>query len=359
MNNSFSGITTLELAINYVFITGYITIIVVEIPWIVYFIGKTIKTRRTVSNMEIKKDWSKSNTQIYNQQKNKLQLFIFLLISTMFESFTICSIVLTLVIIFDLITPAIDCTSYMFLFYFYIKYMMLSLTIVIPACTIELINLTTQFVNYIFLRNKSKASLKHKIYQFVFRVVFVAVLALSGIGLPLTFIFAEIFLIFSFYKYYKHSIELYKSLSMIAKEMLYEYGRGSIEAIQARNRLLHYKRFTIWFFTYTFILVLISIDFILWLPQSVIEDQCLIQNITHQSLQDLQFVNSDIYQGYKYLLEGVGSFFHIIGVIWFTPIYIIYSIYYLCEKSYSMKKYKYRYKIRYSVAFDDVKEMLI
>ena len=305
-----------------------------------------------VSNMDRRDEWDSSNRQIYQRHKNKLRLYFYLFIVTISESLTTFSILFTLLIIFDLLNPKLNCKELYFLFYFYVKYNLLSLSIILPQCTIDLINITSQYVNYIFLRNNSTVSLVHQINRFTFKLVLVVILALSGIGLPLTFIIGEAFLIIGMIQYYKNSKQVYRSLTMIADDLLCEYGRGSLEAIRARKQLLHYKRFTIWFFIFSLILVFLSVDFVLWLPQSVMEEECIVSNL-------VPIVGSSIYQIYKYTLWAIGGVIHITAIIVFLPLYTVYSMYYLCDKFLFTYKYPHRYKIRYSINSDNLEDRLV
>ena len=350
MNNS--SYTEFELALNYVFVSCYILIIAVEIPWIVYFFAKMIEMNKSVSDMDKRKDCESSNRQIYQQHKNKLRLYFYLFVVTISESLTTFSILLTLLIIYDLLNPALNCNEFYFLFYLYIKYNLLSLSVILPQCTIELINITSQYVNHIFLRNNSNVSLIQKINRFTFKQVLVVVLALSGIGLPLVFLICECLLIIGMVQYYKYSKQVYRSLTMIADDVLYEHGRGSLEAIQARKQLLHYKRFTIWFYIFSLILVFVSVDYVLWLPQSVMEEECIVPSVA-------QLVVSNVYQVYKYTLLAIGTVLHVSGIIVFLPLYTAYSLYYLCDKFLFTYRYPHRYKIRYSTNLGSLEDRLV
>ena len=336
----------IEIALNYVLISCYIIIITIEIPWIIYFFAKMVEMNKSVSDMDRRRnEWDNTSKQIYQQHKNKLRLYFYLFIVTIAESLTTFSILLTLLIIFDLLNPTINCNEFYFLFYLYIKYNLLSLSVILPQCTIELINITSLYVNYIFLRNSSTVSLTQRINRFTFKQVLVVTLALSGIGLPLAFIISETLLIIGMIQYYKYSKQVYRSLTMIADDLLYEHSRSSLEATRARRQLVHYKRFTIWFYIFSLILVFVSIDFVLWLPQSVMEETCIVSNVA-------QFVDSDVYQVYKYALLAIGGVLHVSAIIVFLPFYTVYSLYYLCDKFLFTYKYPHRYKIRYSANMD-------
>ena len=349
MNSTF---WTIEISMNFTLIAFYALIMVVESPWIVYFISKVVETKKYLSFLNHYKNWTDSSKENIQQNKNKLHLYTYILLSTIFESLTVSSIILTLLLIFNIPSFEFDCTEYYFVVNLYFRYLAMLSSIVLPQCTFELINTTIIFVKDIFLRNMKSSGMTRKICMSLLRILISVLLGLSGFGLPFAFVFGEIFLIFGCVKYYKLSRKLYRALVIITEDMYHEYGQGSVEAIQARNQMLHYKRFTIWFFIYASVLVLISVDFVLWLPQSIMEEQCVLPVL----LNVTTFEDNPIYQLPKNLIAVLGVILHIAGLFIFVPFYAIYSVYYLWDKLLYSRRHPHRYKVRYSVG---IEEMLI
>ena len=350
MNSTYEAI---EFSINFAFISCYALTISVQCPWILYFIAKITEMKKYVSKMEPQRYWTDSNREIFQQNQNRLYLYMYILSSTVFETLTLSSIIISLLLIFNIPTFTFACKEYPFKVYLYIKYLILLISIILPQCTFELINITTKFVQNSFLRNKQSSGMRRKFCIFLTRISIVVVLGLTGIGLPFAFLLGELFIILSFVNYYRYSKELYRSLVIITQDTRYEYGHGSVEEKQAKRRMLHYKRFTIWFFIYSLVLVFISVDFVLWMPQSLMEEKCskIFFNNTIET--------SHIYQYFKYTIELAGATLHATGISIFVPFYTVYSMYYLCDKFLFIRKYPHRYRVRYSIGIERIDEMLI
>ena len=272
-------------AFLYTSIALFVTVILVQIPWTLYFITRVLQERKSVSSFRRKRVQSDATGRLILKHKNQLTLQKFFFTATLFE------LLMTLTIIFDYVLDAnrslisFNCSQYYFVPYLFVKYFFEFIDMVFLQCTIEVLNLTTLFVKDVYLRNNTHSGMKKKINGFIVRFLIVLGLGVSGVGLGIAYIVCEVFIIAQLVLYYRYSRQLYRSLGIHYDDTKYEFGIKSIEARTARKQKKHYKYFTIWLFIIINIMTLGVLGFTIYLPIIILEEECIqtiLQSITLQ-----------------------------------------------------------------------------
>ena len=334
-----------------VYISVNLILFFVQVPWLVYFISQFLEARsRSASLMRI------GDINLLQKHKNTKKLYKYFIVATTFEFLTILLIIFNYIFDVKLLRYTLNCEEYYFTLYLYVKYFIGFLSVLCLMGGIEVLNFTTKFALKIFILNRN--SEKQKTKKLIIKIVLLVSLALSGVGMIVAFILVEILLVKESIQYYQNSRELYKKLRIIYEDVKYEFGETHINTRSARMNSLHYKRFTLWFSTVVFVVMIASVFFVFRIPLNLFAEQCVLETITRYKY------NSTILDSIHYndILEGasiLGKVIHVLFMILFIPLYIFYSLYYLCNKLLFVNVYPHRYQVGSAVEADDINALLM
>ena len=344
------------VGIKYTFIICFITVVVVQAPWTFYFIGKIILNRRRYVGLVQNQDQGDTVKRLTVKYKNEISLHKYLLTSTTFELLTVLLTIVNFVLSANGQTIQFDCSQYYAVLYAYVKYLLELLTILMFVSALEALNLTTRFAKGIYIYSNTNTGLEKKRKRFLVRFVVIACLAVSGVGIGIGFILVEIFLIAQLIQYYKLSTELYRSLQIHYQDTKYEFGINSIEATSVLKYKRHYKWFSLWCFFLALNAIVCVTIFLVSLPQSIIGEDCILELITKQKQP---WLNSTVYKGVDFTILGIEGIFYTIFVVLYLPVFVLYTLYYLCDKLLFVRVYKHRYHIRYSMINEEMGQFFV
>ena len=343
------------IGVKYAFILCFVIVIVVQAPWTLYFIGKIILIKRRYVGLVRNQDQGDTVRKLKVKYRNELSLYKYLLATTTFELLTALLTIINFILSANSQIIQFECSEYYAVLYVYVKYLFELLTILMFVSALEALNLTTKFAKGIYIYTDStNTALKKKKKRFIVRFVLIACLAVSGIGIG--FILVEIFLITQLIQYYKLSTELYRSLQIHYQDTKYEFGTTSIEATSVLRYKRHYKVFTTWCFLLALNVVVCVTGFLFSLPQHIIGEDCILEFITKQKQP---WMNSTVYKGVDVAIQSLETAFYAIFVILYLPVFVLYTLYCLCDKLLYVRVYKHIYHIRYSVIDESMGQLFV
>ena len=343
-------------SVSYALALCFTIVLSVHAPWTLYFIGKVILNKRRYIGLVRSQDQGDTVKRLTVKYKNELSLYKYLLTTTTFELLTALLTILSCILSANGRKIQFNCTEYYAVLYVYVKYLLELLAILMLVSALEALNLTTKFAKGIYICTNTNTALKKEKRRFLVRFVLIACLAVSGVGIGIGYVLVEIFLITQLVQYYKHSTELYRTLQIHYQDTKYEFGTTSMEATSVLKYKRHYKVFTTWCFFLALNGVICVTIFLFSLPQSIIGEDCILEFIT---IQKQPWMNSTAYKGVDLATLSLGTLFYAILVILYLPVFVLYTLYYLCDKLLFVKVYKYRYHIRYSVTHQDMGEYFV
>ncbi|KAI6654053.1 hypothetical protein LOD99_2900 [Oopsacas minuta] len=360
-NDNYSGCNCLLYTSSYgvksTFTICFTTVVLVQLPWMLYFIIKLVQARKLLCSLVRIQDLSEEMKNLIVKQRNQLILYKYLLTATTFELLTVTMTGINFVISVNEDKFKFNCHQYYAIAYIYVKYVLDLLNIVFFQCTLEILNLTTVFAKDVYLHNNTTdCVMRKKVKWFIARTSIVLCLALSGIGIGIGYFLAEIILFTQLICYYRNSMILYKSLIILYEDTKYEFGSLSIEARLVLRYIRHFKWFTIWFFIIAVNILLCTTLFLISLPQNILGEKCILELITQQKYTR---INSTIYAEVDFAIVLLESIFYAIFVILYLPVFLVYTLYYLCEKLLFVRAYKYRYHVRYTMVDHDIQQVLV
>ena len=345
---------TYGIQVRWIFIAFYSSLILVQIPWIAYFIVKAMQAKKNSTELRRNIDQSDTIKKLTRKHINNLQLYKHFLVMTIFEFLTYVTLIINYA--FTIGEPTFNCSQYYYPLYLHLKYNLQFASVLFFQCTLAVLNLTTLFVKNVYLGRNAESEKQRKKTIFVIKLLPGLFLALSGVGILLGITSSLVFIIIEFIYYYKHSKQLYRVLTIIREDVKYEYGEGSFKEVSARKQRLHYKRFAIWFYVVASMLVIGIFLFLIILPQLILGEQCIVQVF---SRHNLTFFNNTMYKDSEIGLQITSSVFYAAFALTFIPVYTIYSLYYLVDKFLYVRVFQPRYHVRYSVGVQDLEYMLV
>ena len=331
---------------DYVALSCYSIMFIFQLPWIIYFILNIVQEKKVLSQL-VRNGNQPEDLPLITKRRNKLLLYKYMLATTIFEASTVVFPLIDYIIV-SFTDVELNCDHYYYIPYLYASYLADVIKILLYQCILEMLNLTTQFVKDVYLRNSARSVMRKKINRFVLRFLLVLGLGVSGVGLGIAYVICEVFLITQLVLYYRYSRQLYRALRMHYEDTKYEFGNRSVEARTIWRHMRHYKNTTIWFFIIAAILVWGVAVGELSLPYEFLESGCIQQLLTNHNLT---FINSTVFQVTDDALSIVSLILYLTSFLALIPFYTVFSLYYLCNKFLFVKKYKYRYHVKYSQGY--------
>ena len=338
------------------FLVGYCMIIIcllvlnlVQISWVIYFSINIFQQKKLIAAL-IRSGVRHDQASLLTKYRNKLLLHKYLLTTMIIEYLTTVCILIYYIIKAYLFENKVyfDCAQYYYVLNIYQRNVTILIEMVFILCTLEVLNLTTLFVKDVYLRNSTHSGMRKKINRFIMRFLLLLALGVSGIGLGIAYILCEVFLINKLVLYYRYSRQLYRSLGMHYEDTKYEFGDTSIEARTALKHKKRYKWSTIWLFIIFLSVVLgMSVNEIN-VPFNIIGEECIQQKITNHNLT---FTNSTIFREIEITISIVTAAFYSLCLIMLIPIYIVFTMYYLCDKFLFVRVYQHIYHVSYSKGY--------
>ena len=353
---SYSHVHELYVATRFVFLVCFVIVILVQLPWILYFIIKIVQGKLILKRIRKNQDQSDVVKGLALKHKNNFSLHKYLLTATIFELSTMVMSAVNYSLSATQHEFQFNCSYYYVLLFVYAKYTLELVNVLFFQSTLEVLNITTLFVKDVYLRNSAHSVMRKKINRFVLRFLLVLGLGVSGVGLGIAYVICEVFLITQLVLYYRYSRQLYRALRMHYEDTKYEFGSTSVEARTVLKQKKHYKYFTIWFYSILLTLVLSSIAFGISLPQRILGEDCILEFLTNNSTT---LNNSTVYEDINFAVLIVSPLLYGVFIVLFIPVYTVYSMYYLCDKFLFVNRYSYRYHVRYSVGLEDLEHLLI
>ena len=346
----------LAAAIRYTFSACFAGALLVQAPWTIYFIGKIIQSKRMYKALAKNQNQDDTVRRLKRKHKNQLTLHEYLLTTISLELFSVILTIISLILSANEYTIQFNCSEYYFVFYIYAKYGISLFSFLFYESVIEVMNLTTIFAKDFYIYDNTNTGMKKKRKWILVRFVVVACLAVSGIGIVIGFILVDIFIITQIIQYYKLSIQLYKSLKKRYQDTMYEFGSSSREAATELNYIKHYKRVVIWCSILSLNAIAFTVTFLFTLPQSILGEICIYERIANQGYT---WINSTVYESIETAILGLDGIFYGIFVVLYLPVFVLYTLYYLCDKLLFVRVYKHRYHIRYSMISEDMGQFFV
>ena len=329
-----------------------IVIIFIQILWIIYF-GIKIQQNEKIHNRLVHNGYQHDDTSLFSSHRNKLLLYRYLLINVTSEMLTLVLVSINTTIRSRPMEQIIDRAPYSYL---YVKYVAGLIQIVFSLCILEMLNLTTLFVKDVYLRNSTHSGMRKKINRFIMRFLLLLALGVSGIGLGIACILCEVFLIIQLVLYYRYSRQLYRSLGMHYEDTKYEFGDTSIEARTALKHKKRYRWSAIWYFIVTVCIVVDITMLVATIPLQFMNEKFIEQRLTENNIT---FTHSDIYYDINIANVLVSSGLYFIITLMYLPIYVIFSMYYLCDRFLFVRIYRHRFHVNDKYEIESLVQPLI
>ena len=343
-------------ALEYTFSICLVAVILVQVPWTFYFIGETIQSKRMHKALVKNQDQDDTVRRLKTKHRNQLTLNKHLLTIILLEQLTGILIIIRLILSANKYTIQFNCSEYYYVLYIYVKYGISLVGFLTYESALEVLNLTTIFVKDVLIYNYTNTGMEKRNKWFLVRFVVIACLAISGVGIVFGLILVEILFITQLIQYYKVSMQLYRSLKMRYQDVNYEFGISSSEAATELKYLTHYRRVAIWCFIIGLNAVAYTVLFLFSLPQSIIGEVCIYELIANQSYT---WIHSTAYEVIDNGILSLDGIFYAIFVILYLPVFVVYTLYYHCDKLLFVRVYKHRYHIRYSVIDESMGQLFV
>ena len=240
---------------------------------------------------------------------------------------------------------------YYYVIYLYVKHLVFLVGFLAYESALEVLNLTTIFAKDTYIYSNTYTGMKKRKKRFIVKLVVIVCLAISGIGIVLGLALVEIFFITQVIQYYKLSTQLYRSLQMRYQDTKYEFGFSSSEAVNELSYIKHYKRVSISCFILGLNAIAFTVLYILSLPQNIIGEVCIYELFANQGYT---WINSTAYTSIDNAILGLDGIFYAIFIFLYLPVFVLYTLYYLCDKLLFVRSYKHRYHVRYSMISGDM-----
>ena len=307
-----------------------ILIIPVQMTWVILLLVNVSQKAKIVSRL-VRNGYQHENINVFSSHKNKLLLYKYLLMNVVFELLITVQNVPNKIFRSSPIRGIAHNiqVDWQFFAYLYAKYFSRLIEMVLLLCILEALNLTILFVKDVYLRNSTHSGMRKKINRFIMRFLLLLALGVSGIGLGIAYILCEVYLITQLVLYYRYSRQLYRSLGMHYEDTKYEFGDTSIEARTALKHKKHYKWWTIWLCIIAFCMVVLTTMLVITMPLQLLNEGFIEQRLIESNVA---FIHSDIYYYIIIASELVFNGLGLIAVLTYLPIYVIFSMYYLCHK---------------------------
>ena len=346
----------LSLVVEYIVSVCLVTVLLVQAPWTFYFIGKSIQSKKKYKALVRNQDQDDTVRKLKTKHKNQLTLHKYLLTIITLEQLTWILTMITVILGANKNTIEFNCSEYYYVLYIYVKYGISLFGFLAYESALEVLNLTTIFAKDFLIYNNENSAMKKRNRWFIVRFVVIVCLAISGVGIVFGLILVEILYITQIIRYYKLSMQLYRSLKIRYQDINYEFGSSSSEAVTELKYITHYRRVAIWCFIIGLNVVPYTVVFIFSIPGKIIGEDCIDKLI---DIQNYTWINSTAYKGVNTAVFSLQIALYAIFVILFLPVFVLYTLYYLCDKLLFVRVYKHRYHIRYSAINESMGQLFV